>query len=193
MIQFFGDYQEIEDILEFLIISFSSESLSMQDRWRNNSLSADFLANYWGTFFPVYDVESHHHCNEVKDAVVYISNELLENAVKFSLKKSKNPIRIGIYLNTSELRFYVTNAVAIENIPHFQSYIKRLIKGDTSEMYLQQLERNALDSEGKSSNLGYLTMLYNYNARLGWKFESNESYTSMTQVITMVSIKVKRP
>ena len=50
MSDLFGDFVEIGPATEFLILSFSSSSLPVQERWRNNSLSADFLANYWETF-----------------------------------------------------------------------------------------------------------------------------------------------
>ena len=42
MFKTFGNFFEMGDTQEYLIISFSSAMLSIQDRWRNNSLSADF-------------------------------------------------------------------------------------------------------------------------------------------------------
>lgn len=50
--QTFGKFQEnFESGREFLNLSFSPSSLSIQQRWRNNGLSADFVADYMTTFF----------------------------------------------------------------------------------------------------------------------------------------------
>jgi hypothetical protein len=35
---------------EYLILSFSPSSIPLKQRWRNNCLSADFLADYLSTF-----------------------------------------------------------------------------------------------------------------------------------------------
>jgi hypothetical protein len=95
MKEIFGDYRERTDSTEFLIMSFSSQTLPITERWRNSGLSADFLADYWGTFFPVRDQSG---VSEVQDAVSFISNELLENALKFSEETDVSTIRISLYL-----------------------------------------------------------------------------------------------
>ena len=52
MTQKFGDFiDEMPDRQEYLIIAFSPSSISLQERWRNNGLSADFMADYFITFF----------------------------------------------------------------------------------------------------------------------------------------------
>ena len=51
--QIFGKFQaDFPNDREFLNIGFSPSSLSIQQRWRNNGLSADFVADYMTTFFP---------------------------------------------------------------------------------------------------------------------------------------------
>ena len=81
MTQIFGDFKEMENSRhEYLKISFSPTSRPLQQRWRNNGLSADFLADYLSTFFPGEDSSSQERQAEIKDAVNFIANELLENA-----------------------------------------------------------------------------------------------------------------
>ena len=47
-----GDFpQSLPPSREYLILSFSPGSIPLQQRWHNNCLSADFLADYFGTFF----------------------------------------------------------------------------------------------------------------------------------------------
>jgi hypothetical protein len=74
----FGDYYDIEDSQEYLTINFSPNRLSIQDRWRNNGLSADFLADYWSTFFPADDSLVQGTSKHARNIVGYIANELLE-------------------------------------------------------------------------------------------------------------------
>jgi hypothetical protein len=192
MTQTFGNFVEMADSQEYLIISFSSATLSIQDRWRNNSLSADFLANYWGTFFPVHNTLSKHHRSEVQDTVSYIANELLENAIKFSYEPTKLPIRIGLYLSNNFLRFYVTNSVNPQTVEHFQEYIQKLLTGDPGELYIRQLESNASNDESTESRLGFLTMLNDYAARLAWKFDANDQDPEVVVVTTMVELEIIR-
>lgn len=53
MTQIFGDFVEVPPTSnEFLVIGFSPSSIPMKHRWRNNGLSANFMADYVTTFFP---------------------------------------------------------------------------------------------------------------------------------------------
>ena len=87
MAEIFGDFIDyLPSSQEFLIIGFSPSSTPLKQRWRNNGLSADFLADYLTTFFPGKedDPNTIQRQAEVKNAVSYIANELLENAMKFN-------------------------------------------------------------------------------------------------------------
>ena len=85
MIRTFGHFIARKDGQgEHLKIVFSPTSLPIQQRWRNNGLSADFLADYLTTFFPGDDRAVAECHAELKSAVSYVANELLENAMKFS-------------------------------------------------------------------------------------------------------------
>ena len=96
MIRIFGDFIERkDDDGEYLKIGFSPTSIPIQQRWRNNGLSADFLADYLSTFFPGDDRAVAECQAEFKSAVSYIANELLENAMKFSYAPSQHADRSG--------------------------------------------------------------------------------------------------
>lgn len=100
MVQIFGDFlKRKEASCEYLKIAFSPTSIPTQQRWRNNGLSADFLADYLSTFFPGEDPTSTERKAEIKGAVSYIANELLENAMKFSYAPSQHAISIDVYLD----------------------------------------------------------------------------------------------
>ena len=57
MTQIFGAFMARQGASgEYLKISFSPTSMPIQQRWRNNGLSADFLADYLSTLaFPIYE------------------------------------------------------------------------------------------------------------------------------------------
>src|SRR5918999_1510955 len=99
MAQIFGDFIDTQEGRgEYLKIGFSPNSISLQQRWRNNGLSADFLADYLSTFFPGEDPDSAERQTEIKDAVSYVANELLENAMKFSYSPSHHSVSIEMFL-----------------------------------------------------------------------------------------------
>lgn len=185
-----GNYDESNvDNREFLQINFSPTSISLQQRWRNYGLSADFLADYLATFFPAEDEASHERQQEIKNAVSYIANELLENAMKYSYTPSEHSVSIAMYLRPTEIRFYVSNHVAPETLNHFQTFINRLLAEDLDELYTQQLERDTEEQE-MGAGLGFLTMSLDYNAELGWKFEYDDSNPDTIVVTTLVRLPV---
>ena len=75
MAQIFGHFIDRQDADgEYLKLGFSPTSMPIQQRWRNNGLSADFLADYLSTFFPGEDTASAERQVEIKGAVSYIAN-----------------------------------------------------------------------------------------------------------------------
>jgi hypothetical protein len=193
MSMIFGDFlHDLPPSQEYLILSFSPGSIPLQKRWRNNCLSADFLADYLSTFFldsndSEGDTEKH---IEVKSAVSYIANELLENAMKYSDKRSESPISIQIHLNFDRIVFQITNSLKDNDLKNFQQYIQKLIDSDPDELYLDILEQNALDENNESSGLGFLTMVNDYGAKIGWKFEMLSQQSTEMGVTTMVQLNI---
>ena len=189
--QILGDFiQNLPPSQEYLILSFSPSSIPLRQRWRNNCLSADFLADYLSTFFlgnsdrqPDSDKQA-----EVKSAVGYIANELLENGMKYSTKMSSFPISIQIHLNPDLIVFQLTNSVPMPQSRQFQNHIQTLLDSDPEELYITQLEKNALE-ESEESGLGLLTMLTDYGAKLGWKFEPLPEPAEVA-VTTMVQLAI---
>ena len=177
---------------EYLILSFSPGSIPLRQRWRNNCLSADFLADYLSTFF-LSDERQQVECDkqaEVKSAVSYIANELLENAMKYGVEMSPFPISIQIHLNPELIVFQLTNSILFDEAKQFQQHIETLLSCDPQELYIAQLEKNALEEEDGESGLGLLTMLNDYGAKLGWKFEALPQESTEMAVTTMVQLKI---
>jgi hypothetical protein len=191
--QIFGDFiDDLPPSQEYLIVGFSPSSVPLKQRWRNNGLSADFLADYFTTFFPSSQsdrTESDRQA-EIKSAVSYIANELLENAIKFNDETSQYPISIHLQLHNDKLVFLTTNSISAEAAEKFQAFIQELMTSDPNELYIHQLEKSAEDESNTISGLGILTMINDYLAEIGWKFETVQKETEVITVTTMVQLAV---
>ena len=192
MIQTFGDFIELPATQEYLIIGFSPSSVPLKQRWRNNGLSADFMADYLATFFPGNEDDSStiERQAEIKSAVSYIANELLENAMKFNNETSEYPINIKLQLESDGVLFSVANSISPQGVDKFQAYIQQLLASEPSELYIQQLEKNAVEESCTDSGLGLLTMLTDYSAKIGWKFQTVHKDPEVIAVTTIVQLRV---
>ncbi|MBC7905383.1 MAG: ATP-binding protein [Rhodospirillaceae bacterium] len=155
---------------EGLELSFSASSIPLKQRWRNNGLSADFLADYVTTFFPRVenDPKSLARQQEIRGAVNYIANELLENAMKYSDEHLTQPISIKLVMEADSILFVESNATNAARGRAFQAFVTELATSDPTELYVTQLERGV---ETGGSGLGLITMVNDYGAQLGWKFD----------------------
>ena len=183
MTRIFGDFIERKDDHgEHLQIGFSPTSIPIQQRWRNNGLSADFLADYVSTFFPGDDRAAAERQAELKSAVSYVANELLENAMKFSYAPSQHAISIVMYLEADAVSFYVTNSIDPHAAASFQQAIERLLAEDIDSLYMEQLTH--------ADGLGYVTMLHDYGVALAWKFAPSLQDPDVLTVTTMARLSV---
>ena len=186
MTKIFGDFiDELPESQEYLAIVCSPSSVPLKQRWRTNGLSADFMADYFATFFPSSDTEA-----EVKSVVSFIANELLENAMTFNDETTEHPIRITLQLHEERLVFLATNSINPQAVGKFQAFIQELVTCDPGELYIRQLEQNAEDETRTGSGLGLLTMMNDYLAKLGWKFETVQTDPEVITVSTMVQLIV---
>lgn len=190
-VQTFGDFQD-EAIIsrEYLTIVFSPSSLPLRERWRTNRLSANFLADYFSTFFPgeghpagMSDPKS-----ELMGVITFIANELLENAMKFSNADSAEAVMLTLQLYPDKLVFLTQNQVNAETEVQFRAFIQKLLTSDPAELYIQQIEQQALDEDSTSSGLGILTIVNDYAARVGWRFALVEG--AGTSVTTKVQLEI---
>ncbi|AFZ00103.1 slr1658 superfamily regulator [Calothrix sp. PCC 6303] len=175
-----------------LTLKFSPSSIPIKERWRNNGLSADFMADYLGTFVPKDDdnPESIQRQNELKGAASYIANELLENSMKYCNYRVKYPVTIQLQLDADQIRFFVSNSISSESIQTFVDFIEELTSSDPNEMYFKQMEKSANDETGNSSGLGLLSMVNDYSAMLGWKFQLIQEKPEIVAVTTMVQLTI---
>ncbi len=190
-VQVFGEFlPEIPTSNEYLTLNFSPASAARKRRWEHNGISADFLGDYFAAFFPG-DAASESNINRkdtVKAVVSYIANELLENAVKFSERSANLPISITLYLYEHEIIFCVSNYASKMMADKYQQFIQELLNSDPDELYTRQLEKTALGNG--QSNMGLLTMINDYDARLGWKFDYVDQQLEIVQISVLAHLNL---
>ena len=197
MCQIFGDFIETfppeQDALELI---FTPNSQRINKLWRNQRLSAHFVADYFSNFLPKnteHPDEDEHRIREMKGTVSYISNELLENAMKFKLDIPNYKVKFGIhFFDDTEITavMFATNYIDRPGADQFRTFIKTLLMSDPEDFYLQQIEASAADKAVEMSGLGFITMLNDYNARLGWKFETIQTDPEIIAVTAMAQVPV---
>ena len=174
---------------EYLQLGFQPSSVPLKQRWRNNGLSADFLGDYVTTFFPKdeSDPETGARQAEIQNAVSYIANELLENAMKYSDEELQQPICLNMLLGQEHIVITEKNSTGNEGASRFRTFIDQLNSSDPMEMFVEQLEAKANEESG--SGLGFLTMVNDYGVELSWRFEHFPD-AAMATITTEVKLPV---
>lgn len=194
MSEIFGEFlQDLPPGHDYLDIGFSANSRPIKDRWRNNLLSAYFVADYLATFLPIEDdnPQAKRLQEEYKGSVSYIANELLENTMKFHSPSNEYPVRFGIhFIDGPEKKIVLMsrNTVTVEAGDRFKAFIEELLSSDPQELYLNHLEENAQEDNSHNSGLGFLTMINDYSAKLGWKFEPIPNNSNLILATTLVQL-----
>lgn len=188
----FGNFIETSLNREYLTLEISPSSLPLEQRWRNNGLSADFMANYLTTLWSGDENESVNEYKqlEIKFAVSFIANELLENAMKYCDETAQYPTTIQMEFNHEEIRIILKNSVSISDAEKFQKFINEFLDSEPYQFYIQQLKINSENNHSNGYQLGFLTMVNDYDVKLGWKFDIVQSEPPVIVVTTMVQLKV---
>jgi hypothetical protein len=187
------NYGERAGKCEYLTLAFSPTSAPLRSRWRNNGLSADFLGDYVTTFLPANGTlpAFKRRQNEVKHAVTYIANELLENAMKYHQPDVEIPIRIHLELASNHITVSVSNGVSVVQAERYKAFVEHLQEGDVDELLLRQQEESARSSESAMSSLGLLTMISDYEAQLDWRFDIHSTHPESMTVTTSAVLPLK--
>lgn len=195
MAQIFGTFiEQFPPDQDSLELTFAPNARPIKQRWRSNRLSAHFIADYFSNFLP-FDEEDPTQARQLKEtqaAVSYITNELLENAMKFNDTTTRFKVRFGIHFLEAEpimAAIFATNTISPKGVDKFQSFIQELLASDPNEFYIQQIEKSA-EADSEASGLGFLTMINDYSAQLGWKFDQVQDNPEITAVTAMVLLPI---
>jgi len=131
--------------------------------WQHASATCEFL----GETFATRHARTGRDYSDARHSIIYLVNELLENAIKF---RSPGDIQIRCSLEEGNFELVVTNNASSEVATRFQAILAEVTAGDPGELLIQRIEANAADENSSASGLGILTLMNDYGARLGWTF-----------------------
>lgn len=188
----YGSFVDRPTEQEHLTLEFSPSKLALNKRWQNNSLSANFLADYLVTFFleKEEDVLTFDRKDIIRNSVSYVANELLENAMKYCNETVNFPITLHAQIEGDYIRLFVDNSLLVSTSERYKSFIKEFTNTNPQEFYFAQLEVNSLEENSDSSKLGFVTIVNDYSAKLGWKFHIVEKNSPVLTVTTMAELSV---
>jgi hypothetical protein len=181
------------DSLELI---FTPTSKLINDRWKNNRLSAHFLADYFVNFLPIgnSDITTYERrIRESRSAVSYVGNELLENAMKFHDPSNCKKVKLGMHFIENPdpvAAIFATNSTTVTIANRMRDFIAVLERSDPEKLYIQQVERSSVLENNGASGLGILTMLNDYSAAMGWTFETMPDDASTVTLTTMAQISI---
>lgn len=163
-----------EDISNMVHITLLPKDLALY--WQRCGLTADFGASFASFCFP--KIES------ARNALSFILNELVENAVKYSSEESKR-IKITLCEIEHNLYFEVENYVTTEQREIFTEQIDILMSSnDIEKSYMAAMERSMT---GEESKLGLLTILNDYKVGLSFTFKDHDD----KHLFDIVKLQVK--
>jgi hypothetical protein len=192
MNQIFGDFsEEILTHHKILMMDLSIHSFvpcrAKETRYLSIAFIVDYLAIFlWGK------KENANLCRQqrqIQGAASYIVNELLENSIKFNCKTVNYPIKFGIGLLEQNLVFFSSNCADEEDVNNLKEFIHELTTSDIEELYFRQLEKGAEEQSDKSG-IGFLSIMHDYTAKLGWNIEAVKTDPEIITVTTMVQLKI---
>jgi hypothetical protein len=133
--------------------------------WSQAGTTSDFVAEVLAR----HGAKSGLDYTETRHTIVYLVNELLENAIKFSFP---GDVQIRCSLEDASFELAVINQIDPEIVPNFQALIQELTSRDPGELLIERIEANAADEESSASGLGILTLMNDYGVRMGWHFSN---------------------
>ena len=163
----FGEIQSVNSPSAFRMEILLADG-PLELGWQHASATCEFLGNT----FAARSAKSGGEFNEARHAIIYLVNELLENAIKF---RSLGDITLGCSLEGEVFELVVTNHANPEVARRFQSLLSEVTSRDPGELLIERIEANAADVNSSGSGLGLLTLMSDYGARLGWTFDDASS------------------
>lgn len=187
----FGQFiDDLQDEKLCVKINFPTQLVKQRKFWPNSNRSAKFISEYIAIFFPIENeqLDQLRQQTEVTDAARYITNELLENAFKFSCPEAQQPVELSVYHYPDRIIMMVANTTYADNVNAFRDLTHDLTTSDLNDLYVERLERNLDYEHAFNSGLGFITILLNYNTKLGWKVERHLPESDIVLVTTMTQL-----
>ena len=157
----YGETEHVNSPEAFKVSVVLADELGVS--WQHASATCEFL----GDMFASHCAKSGQDYADARHSIIYLVNELLENAIKF---RSPGDVAIAGSVESGNFEVTVTNCASAEVASGFQSLLAEVTSRDPGDLLIERIEANAADENSSASGLGILTLMNDYGARLGWNF-----------------------
>lgn len=147
--------------------------------WKHCAMTSDFVAEFVALRYR----ETRSLYKEVRHNVGYLTNELIENAVKF---RASGEIVVEASIAANAFRTKVSNFVDKETAERFKHLLSEITAGNPGELLIERIEANAASAGG--SGLGLLTLMSDYGAHFAWVFGSGEDHDIPLETYASISV-----
>lgn len=131
--------------------------------WSHCGTTAEFLGDFNADLAAKRKLDA----NDARHSIAYLTNELLENAVKF---RAGGDVATETSLANANFTLHIGNDTAPETATRFGALLAEITSRDPGELLIERIEANAADPDAGGSGLGILTLMNDYNATIGWRF-----------------------
>ena len=138
--------------------------------WAHCGATAELL----GELYSGQAVRAGKDANEAHHGINYLTNELLENAVKFR-HATADSIELDASFTDGVFEIRVRNHAAEGVAVRFGQLLEQLTASDPNELLLERIEANAVGDSPSASGLGILTLMSDYGAEFTWQFEQPDA------------------
>jgi hypothetical protein len=180
-----GDFRELSRGGARVSLVFYSGGFPV--RWSQCSATAEYFAEYFADVHARAGADESAR-NDFSGTLSYIVNELVENAVKFSRGDS---VEVTVSIEGDELVALVTNQILAVTVDGLVEKFSGLVAGDPQDLLIARVEANAVNPDSAVSGLGFLTMMADYGATLGWFFAPVEDNPRNVLLKTMARLQMR--
>lgn len=157
-IEYIGDYRK-----EFnggsMLLNLAVYPDDVHNFWNRCGLIANFSSYYISMDFPQH--------KSVVNSLSMILNELLENAVKYSVNKEE-AIGLIVYKVNDDIVVEVSNSINRDEYDRIEAIVSELIDNElVNQKYFEMMKNNALSHD--KSGIGLFTIINYFNVRLSFK------------------------
>lgn len=161
----YNDIDELSVIHNDVCLTFKIPVEHIQ-HWKKCSLIANFFGNY--------QAESYAENKEkIISTISTISNELLENAIKFS-EKDYSDISISIKKHESSILIQVNNISNNSNVMRLQNTLTKIKNNNIAAYQIEKINKNAIENSS-FSEIGLINIAKDFSNKIGAKITPVES------------------
>jgi hypothetical protein len=148
--------------------------------WGHCGATAEFLGDFNADIAALHNLDA----NDARHSIAYLTNELLENAVKF---RAGGEVALESSLTGDKFALQISNDTAPETAARFGTLLAELTSRDAGDLLIERIEANAADPGAGGSGLGILTLMNDYGAAIGWTFAqtSPDAHVHIDTVATL--------